>query len=133
MIGLLCLVASILTEHGAAGQRVKVEPEVSSYPGQTVNSLCLHWDAPLGSVTWIYEPKDGERSNIAVFHPNFDPNYPASPVKGRVSFTPSPPNLASPSIQISDVRMTDEGKYICEYAATYPIGNEQGITYLVML
>lgn len=83
-------------------------------------------------VTWIYEPKDGDRINIAVFHPNYDPNYPDSPVKGRVSFTPSPPNLDSPSIQISDVKMTDEGKYICEYA-TYPRGNEQGITYLVML
>lgn len=83
-------------------------------------------------VTWIYEPKDGERINIAVFHPKFDPNYPESPLKGRVSFSPSPPNLNSPSIQISDVTMTDEGKYICEYA-TYPSGNEQGITYLVML
>ncbi|GAA6229291.1 nectin-2-like isoform X2 [Lates japonicus] len=135
MIGLLCLVASILTEHGAAGQRVEVEPEVLSYPGQTVNLRCAFTEATgiqPTMVTWIYEPKDGERSNIAVFHPNFDPNYPASPMKGRVSFTPSPPNLASPSIQISDVRMTDEGKYICEYA-TYPIGNEQGITYLVML
>lgn len=70
--------------------------------------------------------------NIAVFHPNFQPNYPDSPVKGRVSFTPSPPILDSPSIQISDVRMNDEGKYICEYA-TYPRGNEQGITQLVML
>lgn len=83
-------------------------------------------------VTWIYEPKDGERINIAVFHPNFDPNYPDSPMRGRVSFSPNPPVLASPSIQIADVRMTDEGKYICEYA-TYPSGNEQGITYLVML
>lgn len=83
-------------------------------------------------ITWIYEPKEGERMNIAVFHPKFQPNYPDSPVKGRVSFTPSPPNLNSPSIQISDVRMSDEGKYICEYA-TYPSGNEQGITFLVML
>ncbi|XP_073340711.1 nectin-2-like isoform X2 [Pagrus major] len=135
MIGLLCLVASILLQHGASGQRVKVEPEVSSYPGQTVNLRCAFTDATgiqLTMVTWIYEPKEGERINIAVFHPNFDPNYPESPVKGRVSFTPSPPNLASPSIQISEVRMTDEGKYICEYA-TYPSGNEQGITYLVML
>lgn len=87
---------------------------------------------PPPQVTWIYEPKEGERINIAVFHPSFDPNFPDSPVKGRVSFTPSPPNLVSPSIQISEVRMTDEGKYICEYA-TYPSGNEQGITYLVML
>ncbi|XP_056236244.1 nectin-2-like isoform X3 [Seriola aureovittata] len=135
MIGLLCLVASILTEQGATGQRVKVEPEVLSYPGQTVNLRCAFTDATgiqLTMVTWLYEPKEGERINIAVFHPKFDPNYPDSPVKGRVSFSPSPPNLDSPSIQISDVRMTDEGKYICEYA-TYPIGNEQGVTYLVML
>ncbi|XP_026226356.1 nectin-2 isoform X3 [Anabas testudineus] len=134
MIGLLCLIASVL-QHGVSGQRVKVEPEVSSYPGQTVNLRCAFTDATgiqLTMVTWIYEPKDGDRINIAVFHPNYDPNYPDSPVKGRVSFTPSPPNLDSPSIQISDVKMTDEGKYICEYA-TYPRGNEQGITYLVML
>ncbi|KAK2844781.1 hypothetical protein Q5P01_011440 [Channa striata] len=135
MIGLLCLVASILLRHGVSGQRVKVEPEVSSYPGQTVNLRCAFTDSTgiqLTMVTWIYEPKDGERINVAVFHPNFDPSYPDSPVKGRVSFTPSPPNLNSPSIQIRNVTMTDEGKYICEYA-TYPSGNEQGITYLVML
>ncbi|KAI9999704.1 hypothetical protein NQD34_011547 [Periophthalmus magnuspinnatus] len=121
--------------HGASGQKVKVEPEVLSYPGQTVNLRCAFTDATgvqLTMVTWIYEPKDGERINIAVFHPNFDPNYPDSPMKGRVSFAPTPPDLSSPSIQIQDVRMSDEGKYICEYA-TYPSGNEQGITYLVML
>ncbi|XP_019116802.1 nectin-2 isoform X3 [Larimichthys crocea] len=135
MIGLLCMFASILLQHGVSGQRVKVEPEVLSYPGQTVNLRCAFTDATgiqLTMVTWIYEPKEGERINIAVFHPSFDANYPDSPVKGRISFTPSPPDLASPSIQITDVRMSDEGKYICEYA-TYPSGNEQGITYLVML
>ncbi|XP_033959387.1 nectin-2-like isoform X2 [Pseudochaenichthys georgianus] len=135
MIGLLCLVASIVLQHGVSGQRVKVEPEVLSYPGQTVNLRCAFTDATgiqLTMVTWIYEPKDGERINIAVFLPNYDPNYPDSPVKGRVSFAPSPPNVVSPSIEISNVGMTDEGKYICEYA-TYPSGNEQGITHLVML
>ncbi|XP_035018556.1 poliovirus receptor homolog isoform X1 [Hippoglossus stenolepis] len=135
VMGLLFLVASILAGHGAAGQRVKVEAEVLSYPGQTVNLRCAFTDATgiqLTMVTWIYEPKEGERINIAVFHPSFSPNYPDSPMKGRVSFSPSTPKLASPSIQITEVRMTDEGRYICEYA-TYPIGNEQGITYLVML
>ncbi|XP_035497902.1 nectin-2 isoform X3 [Scophthalmus maximus] len=135
LVGLLCLAASMLTEHGAAGQRVKVEPEVLSYPGQTVNLRCAFTDATgiqLTMALWLYETKDGDRINIAVFHPKYEPNYPDSPLKGRVSFSPSPPNLASPSIQISDVRMTDEGKYICDYA-TYPIGNEQGFTQLVML
>lgn len=44
----------------------------------------------------------------------------------------NPPNMDGPSIQISDVRMTDEGKYMCE-VASYPSGHEQGITQLVML
>lgn len=83
-------------------------------------------------VSWIYEPKEGERLNIAVFHPKFGASYPTSPLKGRVRFTTEPPSLSNPSIQISDVKMTDEGKYICEYA-TYPSGNEQGITSLVIL
>lgn len=132
---LLLLAASALLLHGASGQRVKVEPEVSSYPGQSVTLRCAFADpteVQLTMVTWIYEPKDGERINIAVLHPKFQPNYPESPVKGRVSFVVDPPNLSSPSIQISDVRMSDEGRYICEYA-TYPRGNEQGIVYLVML
>ncbi|CAN9513762.1 unnamed protein product [Ophioblennius macclurei] len=134
-IGLFLMAASILTQQGTSGQRVKAEPEVLSYPGQTVNLRCAFTDPTgiqLTMVTWIYEPKDGERMNIAVFHPNYDPNYPDSPVKGRVNFIANPPNLHSPSIQITDVRMNDEGKYICEYA-TYPRGNEQGITFLVML
>lgn len=98
-------------------------------------SVPLKTHPPRGSpsqVTWIYEPKDGTRSNIAVLHSSFQPNYPDSPLKGRVSFTATPPSLDSPSIQITDVRMTDEGQYICVYA-TYPGGNEQGITELVML
>ncbi|XP_019751651.1 nectin-2 isoform X3 [Hippocampus comes] len=132
---LLLLLASTLLPHGASGQRVKVEPEVLSYPGQTVNLRCAFTDTTgiqLTMVTWIYEPKEGERMNIAVLHPVFEPNYPDSPLKGRVSFMQSPPNMDGPSIQISDVRMTDEGKYICEFAS-YPSGHEQGVTQLVML
>uniref|UniRef100_A0A087YD11 Si:ch73-22o12.1 n=1 Tax=Poecilia formosa TaxID=48698 RepID=A0A087YD11_POEFO len=125
----------IACQAGTSGQRVKVEPELASYPGQTVNLRCAFPDPTgiqLTMVTWIYEPKDGERMNIAVFHPSYGPNYPESQMKGRVTFKPSPPELSSPSIEISDVRMTDEGRYVCEYA-TYPDGNEQGITQLVML
>ncbi|XP_023265149.1 carcinoembryonic antigen-related cell adhesion molecule 5-like isoform X2 [Seriola lalandi dorsalis] len=119
----------------ATGQQVDVEPEVFSYPGQTVHLRCALINAAgneLTQVTWTYEPKEGNRTNIAVFRPNNDPHYPDSPVKGRVSFSPSPPNLDSPSIQISDVRMTDEGNYICSIS-TFPAGNRQGTTSLVML
>ncbi|XP_045082205.1 nectin-2-like isoform X1 [Coregonus clupeaformis] len=134
MIGLFSLV-TLLTFQGAVSQQVKVEPEVMSYPSQAVNLRCAFTDAggiQLTQVSWIYEPKEGERLNIAVYHPSFGASYPTSPLKGRVSFTTNPPSLSNPSIQISDVKMTDEGKYICEYA-TYPSGNEQGVTSLVML
>ncbi|KAM9807036.1 nectin-2 isoform X1 [Syngnathus typhle] len=132
---LLLLLASTLLPHGASGQRVKVEPEVLSYPGQTVNLRCAFTDTTdiqLTLVTWIYKPKEGGRENIAVLHPKHGPTYPESPLKDRISFTQVPPNMDSPSIQISDVRMTDEGEYIC-VVASYPGGNKQGITQLVML
>ncbi len=83
-------------------------------------------------VSWIFERSDTERTNIAVFHPIFGVNYPTSPVAGRVRFISDPATLEDPSIQISNVKMTDEGRYICEYA-TYPSGNEQGVSSLVML
>ncbi len=83
-------------------------------------------------VSWIFEGSDTERTNIAVFHPSFGVNYPRSPVAGRVRFISDPATLENPSIQISNVKMTDEGRYICEYAM-YPSGNEQGVSSLVML
>ncbi|XP_068998393.1 junctional adhesion molecule-like [Embiotoca jacksoni] len=127
----LLLVAACSSQ--SAGQWVEVDPVVVSHPGQTVNLRCGFTGSrmQLTMVTWVYEPKDGERLNIAVFHPHFDPNYPDSHVEGRISFATSPPKLANPSIQITNVKKSDEGKYICEYA-TYPSGNEQGITALVI-
>ncbi|KAJ8287756.1 hypothetical protein COCON_G00004150 [Conger conger] len=118
----------------AASQRVKVQPEVVSYPGETITLRCTFPDQgeiQLTQVSWIWEPtNEGERDNIAVYHPQFGASYPASPFTGRVDFTT--PSLDNPSITIKDVKMTDEGNYICEYA-TYPSGNEQGTTALVIL
>ncbi|XP_061770791.1 nectin-2 isoform X2 [Nerophis ophidion] len=132
---MLLLLASTLAQHGASGQQVKVEPEVLSYPGQTVNLRCAFTDTTgiqLTMVTWSYKDKEGESVNIAVLHPSHGPNYPESPLKGRVRFTQNPPKMASPSIQIDDVYMTDEGKYICDFAS-YPGGSKQGTTELIML
>ncbi|MEQ2160996.1 hypothetical protein GOODEAATRI_005125 [Goodea atripinnis] len=41
-------------------------------------------------------------------------------------------DLKIPSIRINNLRMSDAGRYTCEYA-TYPSGNEQGTTTLIML
>ncbi|XP_016123342.1 nectin-2-like [Sinocyclocheilus grahami] len=135
MSGLLNALILLIIQ-GSLAQRVRVEPEVVSYPGQTVTLRCQFPNpggTQLTQVSWIFERNDAERTNIAVFHPTFGANYPTkSPVSGRVSFVTDPPSLDNPSIQIREVKMTDEGRYICEYA-TYPSGNEQGVTSLVML
>ncbi|XP_028837627.1 nectin-2 [Denticeps clupeoides] len=123
----------LLFFRGSAGQRVGVDPEVMSYPGQNVTLRCQfnnQGNTELTQVSWILEPTVGERINIAVYHPKFGASYPDSPVSGRVKFIS--PSLESPSIVLLNLRMKDEGRYICEYA-TYPTGNEQGITNLVML
>ncbi|XP_062400885.1 nectin-2-like [Sardina pilchardus] len=117
----------------ALGQLIQVKPEVMSYPGQNVELPCKFVNpgsTRVSQVSWFLEPSEAERINIAVFHPAFGASYPDSPVKDRVTFTA--PTLDTPSIQISDVKMADEGRYICEYA-TYPTGHAQGITNLVML
>ncbi|KAL1259276.1 hypothetical protein QQF64_009853 [Cirrhinus molitorella] len=130
----LIILCSLLT--GALSQRVRVDQEVVSYPGQTVTMRCQIPNpgrTQYTQVSWIFERTDAERTNIAVFHPNFGVNYPdRSPVAGRVRFITDPPTLENPSIQITDVKMTDEGRYICDYAI-YPSGNEQGVSSLVML
>ncbi|KAF4088469.1 hypothetical protein AMELA_G00082610 [Ameiurus melas] len=131
----LLLLLFLLTARGTLAQKVKVEPEVVSYPGQTVTLRCQFPDkgqTQLTQVSWILENSSGLRTNIAVFHPTFGVNYPLSPVQGRVSFTVDPPSLENPTIQITDIALTDEGNYVCEYAA-YPTGNEKGVTSLVLL
>ncbi|XP_076847282.1 LOW QUALITY PROTEIN: nectin-2 [Brachyhypopomus gauderio] len=130
---LIGLFSSVFLQCSMA-QRVKVQPEVETYPGQSVALRCQFpnpGETELTQVSWIYE-RGTVRTNIAVFNPNFGVNYPQSPVSGRVSFMANPPPLANPTIQITNIQMADEGKYICEYA-TYPSGNEQGVTSLILL
>lgn len=81
-------------------------------------------------VSWIWEPVDGQRDNIAVFHPMYGQSFPNPAFKERVVFLHN--DLRNPSIKIKDLRMSDAGRYTCEYA-TYPTGNEQGTTTLIML
>ncbi|XP_061520192.1 PVR cell adhesion molecule related 2 like isoform X1 [Phycodurus eques] len=81
-------------------------------------------------VSWIWEPAEGQRDNIAVYHPVYGQSFPNLSFKDRVAFLHNNPE--NPSIRISRLRMSDAGRFTCEYA-TYPLGNKQGTTALVML
>ncbi|XP_029369577.1 PVR cell adhesion molecule related 2 like isoform X3 [Echeneis naucrates] len=124
----------ILPKTGIAAQKVRVEEELEAYPTESVELRCQFIDGggrtKLTQVSWIWEPTDGQRDNIAVYHPMYGQSFPNTDFKDRVVFLHN--SLENPSIRISNLRMSDAGRYTCEYA-TYPSGNEQGTTTLTML
>uniref|UniRef100_A0AAY5ELF7 PVR cell adhesion molecule related 2 like n=1 Tax=Electrophorus electricus TaxID=8005 RepID=A0AAY5ELF7_ELEEL len=127
------VLANALFQKIVQSQRVRVLPEVEAYANESVNLHCEFTNAgatKLTQVSWIFEATEGQRENIAVYHPTYGQSFPQSAFKDRVQFTQ--PSLENPSIKINNVRMSDAGKYTCEYA-TYPSGNEQGTTTLIML
>ncbi|XP_053190026.1 PVR cell adhesion molecule related 2 like [Scomber japonicus] len=119
---------------GNSAQKVRVEEELEAYPTESVDLRCQFIDGggrtKLTQVSWIWEPIDGQRDNIAVFHPTYGQSFPNPAFRDRVVFLHR--TLENPSIRISNLKMSDAGRYTCEYA-TYPSGNEQGTTTLTML
>ncbi|KAM6899615.1 nectin-2-like [Xenentodon cancila] len=123
-----------MDDAGTGAPKVRVQEELEAYPNESVDLRCQFVDGgghtKLTQVSWIWEPVDGQRDNIAVFHPVYGQSFPNVAFKDRVIFLQN--RLESPSIRISNLRMSDAGRYTCEYA-TYPSGNEQATTTLIML
>ncbi|XP_040909664.1 PVR cell adhesion molecule related 2 like isoform X3 [Toxotes jaculatrix] len=130
----LAAAAILLIVQGIGAQKVRVEEELEAYPTESVDLRCQFIDGggrtKLTQVSWIWEPSDGQRDNIAVYHPTYGQSFPNLSFKDRVVFLHN--SLENPSIRISNLKMSDAGRYTCEYA-TYPSGNEQGTTTLIML
>ncbi|XP_056596924.1 PVR cell adhesion molecule related 2 like isoform X2 [Triplophysa dalaica] len=129
----LLLGACLLASQGVWSQRVRVDNEITAYPNGSVILRCeftKSGETKLTQVSWMFEHVEGERHNIAVYHPQYGPSFPNPHFVGRVKFTEG--TLETPSIRIDKLRMADAGRYICEFA-TYPSGNEQGQTTLIMM
>ncbi|XP_030068695.1 nectin-2 isoform X3 [Microcaecilia unicolor] len=128
---LLVLVAVCMAVHG---QRVKVRDEVTGYLGQEVILQCIFnpgadSSIKVSQVTWV-KSVNGKKVSIAVYHPTHGPSYPQEGTTGRFSF--QAPTLKDASLVIRPLKMGDEGTYTCEFA-TYPNGNEEAETKLVLL
>ncbi|XP_077192765.1 nectin-2 isoform X1 [Paroedura picta] len=124
---LCCLLAAVLA------QRVKVQHEVTGYVGQEVTLPCnfinTSREIKVSQVTWVKETS-GRKQNVAVYHPDHGPSYPMEKGSGRIRFWAQ--SLQDATLVIGPLRMSDEGTYTCEFA-TYPLGNEDGITRLTIL
>ncbi|XP_061453864.1 nectin-2 isoform X2 [Rhineura floridana] len=114
-------------------QSVKVQDEVTGYLGQDVTLPCnfakTSSAVKVSQVTWVKEAR-GRKQNVAVYHPELGPSYPMERDRGRIRFRTQ--SLEDATLIIGPLNMTDEGTYTCEFA-TYPLGNEDGITNLIIL
>ncbi|XP_072836356.2 nectin-2 isoform X2 [Pogona vitticeps] len=114
-------------------QRVKVLHEVTGYMGKEVvlpcNFATTTPDIKVSQVTWVKEA-GGRKQNVAVYHPEHGPSYPMKGNQSRIQFRT--PSLEDATLIIKPLLLMDEGTYTCEFA-TYPLGNEDGVTSLTIL
>ncbi|XP_062996094.1 nectin-2 isoform X3 [Elgaria multicarinata webbii] len=125
---LLCCLLSVVL-----AQRVQVANEVTGYLGKAVTLPCTfatnYPEIKVSQVTWVKET-GGRKQNVAVYHPDHGPSYPMERGSTRIRFRSA--SLEDATLIISPLLMTDEGTYTCEFA-TYPLGNEDGITNLIIV
>uniref|UniRef100_A0A8C3HMV2 Nectin cell adhesion molecule 2 n=1 Tax=Chrysemys picta bellii TaxID=8478 RepID=A0A8C3HMV2_CHRPI len=105
---------------------------VTGYVGDEAMLQCLFPatspDIKVSQVTWMKE-MGGKKQNVAVYLPDHKPNFPLDN-SGRIRFLNV--SLQDATLIIQPLRMSDEGTYVCEFA-TYPHGNEDGVTTLSIL
>ncbi|XP_044290725.1 nectin-2 isoform X2 [Varanus komodoensis] len=128
LASLLCCLLSV-----AHAQRVNVRNEVTGYLGKEVilpcNFVANSPETKVSQVTWVKET-GGRKQNVAVFHPDHGPSYPMERDSTRIRFRT--PSLEDATLIIDPLLMSDKGTYTCEFA-TYPLGNEDGFTELIIV
>ncbi|KAM9480703.1 nectin 1b [Clarias gariepinus] len=119
------------------GQSVQMDPEVSGFVGSTVELSCLFINSKppvkISQVTW-QKSFNGTKQNVAIANPALGVSVlPA--FKDRVSFkhlgAQSNPSLEDTTIVFSNLRLSDEAAYICEYT-TFPAGNRENMVNLTV-
>ncbi|XP_067317254.1 nectin-2-like isoform X2 [Anolis sagrei] len=130
---LAALLGLLLLLPGSLGQTVRVRDEVTGFLGQEAVLPC-HFvkaapDIKVSQVTWMKEAS-GRKQNVAVYHPEHGPSFPMDREGTRIRFRT--PSLEDTTLVIGPLRLDDEGTYFCEFA-TYPGGNQDGVTHLIVL
>ncbi|XP_046720083.1 nectin cell adhesion molecule 1b isoform X5 [Silurus meridionalis] len=119
------------------GQSVQMDPEVSDFVGTTVELSCLFINSKppvkISQVTW-QKSFNGTKQNVAIANPALGVSVlPA--FKDRVWFKhlsgSANPSLEDTTIVFSNLRLSDEAAYICEYT-TFPAGNRENMVNLTV-
>ncbi|KAB5575007.1 hypothetical protein PHYPO_G00215710 [Pangasianodon hypophthalmus] len=120
------------------GQSVQMDPEISGFVGSTVELSCRFINSKppvkISQVTW-QKSFNGTKQNVAIANPALGVSVlPA--FKDRVTFKHlsmphANPSLEDTTIVFSNLRLSDEAAYICEYT-TFPAGNRENMVNLTV-
>ncbi|XP_072551475.1 nectin 1b isoform X3 [Salminus brasiliensis] len=120
------------------GQSVQMDLVKSGFVGSTVELRCLFMNSKppvkISQVTW-QKFFNGTKQNVAIANPALGVSV-LPPFKDRVSFKhpavhQRTPSLEDTTIVFSNLRLSDEAAYICEYT-TFPAGNRENTVNLTV-
>ncbi|KAL1256287.1 hypothetical protein QQF64_011832, partial [Cirrhinus molitorella] len=121
------------------GQSVQTDPSKSGFVGDTVELRCVFINGKppvkISQVTW-QKLINGTKQNVATANPALGVSV-LLPFKERVSFKHpavrqrTPSSLEDTTIVFSNLRLSDEAAYICEYT-TFPAGNRENMVNLTV-
>uniref|UniRef100_A0A8C9RTD4 Ig-like domain-containing protein n=1 Tax=Scleropages formosus TaxID=113540 RepID=A0A8C9RTD4_SCLFO len=103
-------------------QQIIADPEVTAYLGGDVTLHCRLQSKSTVKITqvqWTWESTEKKKEVIVVYNPAHGKHYFNSTFSGRVVYTNQ--SLGHVSIYITGVKLTDKGKFTCQYT-TFPNG-----------
>uniref|UniRef100_A0A672M101 Nectin cell adhesion molecule 1 n=1 Tax=Sinocyclocheilus grahami TaxID=75366 RepID=A0A672M101_SINGR len=138
-MGTLTLDPTLFPLIAGNGQSVQTDPSKSGFVGDTVELRCVFINGKppvkISQVTW-QKLINGTKQNVATANPDLGVSV-LPPFKDRVSFKHpavrqrSPSTLEDTTIVFSNLRLSDEAAYICEYT-TFPAGNRENMVNLTV-
>ncbi|XP_068613287.1 nectin-1-like [Brachionichthys hirsutus] len=131
----LCLCLQLLA---GDGQTVQMDSSKSGFVGSQVELRCIFSNSnppvKISQVTW-QKLLNGTKQNVAIANPALGVSV-LPPFKERVSFKQAAvrhrtPLLEDTTIVFSNLQLSDEAAYICEYT-TFPAGNRENMVNLTV-
>lgn len=117
---------------------VQMDPSKSGFVGSQVELRCIFINSnppvKISQVTW-QKLLNGTKQNVAIANPALGVSV-LPPFKERVSFKQAAvrhrtPSLEDTTIVFSNLQLSDEAAYICEYT-TFPAGNRENMVNLTV-
>ncbi|XP_032361869.1 nectin 1b isoform X1 [Etheostoma spectabile] len=121
-----------------SGQMVQMDSAKSGFVGSQVELRCIFVNSnppvKISQVTW-QKVLNGSKQNVAIANPALGVSV-LPPFKERVTFKQAAvrhrtPSLEDTTIMFSELQLSDEAAYICEYT-TFPAGNRENMVNLTV-